>query len=126
MADPGSNLSPKESLGKRVYNAIHNKLHYAATSVGSITRPIYKAAVDVKDSALHLIRNPPENPGVFSTAPPYEKNMEEEAPIERTDEYEKVHRFAPYSLSKKDKDIIREAIIKNKLGCTFLRIKDYE
>ena len=88
-----------------MYNAIHNKLHYAATSVGSITRPIYKAAVDVKDSALHLIRNPPENPGVFSTAPPYEKNMEE-APIERTDEYEKVHRFAPYSLSKKDKDII--------------------
>ena len=106
MADPRSNLSPQESLGKRVFKATQDKLHTLASSVGSVTEPIYKAAEDVTKSALHLIRHPPENPGAFSKAPPYEKPVEEISPIKRTDEYEKKHPFAPYSLSKKNKNTI--------------------
>lgn len=106
MAAPGSTLTAeKESLGRRVYHAVHDRLHYIAEGMGRITEPIYKAAVDVKESALYLINNPPENPGAFSTAPP-RKGSEAAAPIERTDEYEKAHPFAPYALSKRDKNTI--------------------
>jgi hypothetical protein len=107
MAAPGSTLTAeKESLGRRVYHAVHDRLHYIAEGMGRITEPIYKAAVDVKESALHLIHHPPENPGAFSTAPPYQEQANMLNPIERTDEYEKAHPFAPYALSKRDKNTI--------------------
>lgn len=117
MADPGPILSPQKSLPKKIYNATvsfpkrlydatRDQLHFAASTVGNVTEPIYKAAVDVKESALYLINNPPENPGAFSTAPPRKGSEEGLAPIERTDEYEKVHPFAPYALSKRDKNTI--------------------
>jgi len=100
MADPGSNLSQKD---KTVKGAIEG-LRQIPNTIAKGVKRVGRAVVEVTDGMVSVVTNPPENPGAFSKAPP--RKEPEEEPIERTDEYEKIHPFAPYSLSKKDKNII--------------------
>ncbi len=112
MADPRSNLSRKDEAVIGAIEGLRQIPHSIATGVKRVGR----AVTEVTDGMVSLVSNPPENPGAFSKAPPYEKPVEEMSPIERTDEYEKKHPFAPYSLSKKDKNtILQRGIISSQL-----------
>ena len=100
MADPRSNLSRKDEAVTGAIEGLRQIPHTIAKGV----KRVGIAVTEVTDGIVSLVRNPPENPGAFSKAPPHKESEEE--PIERTDEYEKKHPFAPYSLSKKDKNTI--------------------
>jgi hypothetical protein len=112
MAEPRSNLSRKDETVRGAIEGVKgipNRIMKGVRMVG-------RAVTEVTDGMVSLVNNPPENPGVFSKAPPYEESAEGLAPIERTDEYEKVHPFAPYALSKRDKNIIlQNGIISSQL-----------
>jgi hypothetical protein len=102
MAEPGSNLTRKDETVRGAIEGLRQIPHTIAKGVKRVGR----AVTEVTDGMVSIVNNPPENPGAFSKAPPYQEQAEGLAPIERTDEYEKVHPFAPYALSKRDKNTI--------------------
>ena len=112
MAEPGSNLTRKDETVRGAIEGLRKIPHTIAKGVKRVGR----AVTEVTDGMVSLVSNPPENPGAFSTAPPRKGSEEGLDPIERTDEYEKAHPFAPYALSKRDKNtILQKQLVSSQL-----------